>query len=91
MVQVVIEIITDTVFVVFETRNGLQPLAVSRELPKAALTRSRSCLQRMLYANVMYNGRRGFCFHQKINIHATLVRSLTPLAHHGTIPCSGRT
>ena len=38
MVQVVIEIVTDTVCVVFETRRGLVPLAVWRELPKAALT-----------------------------------------------------
>jgi hypothetical protein len=38
MVQVVIEIITDTVCVVFEVRRGLQPLSVWRELPKAALT-----------------------------------------------------
>ena len=38
MVQIVIEIVTDTVCVVFETRRGLQPLNVWRELPKAALT-----------------------------------------------------
>jgi hypothetical protein len=39
MVQIAIEIITDTVCVVFETRRrGLQPLTVWRELPKAALT-----------------------------------------------------
>jgi hypothetical protein len=38
MVQIVIEIVTDTVCVVFETRRGLVPLAVWRELPKAALT-----------------------------------------------------
>ena len=38
MVQIVIEIITDTVCLVFETRRGLQPLTVWRELPKAALT-----------------------------------------------------
>jgi len=38
MVQIVIEIITDTVCLVFETRRGLLPLAVWRELPKAALT-----------------------------------------------------
>ena len=38
MVQIVIEIITDTVCVVFQTRRGLEPLAVWRELPKAALT-----------------------------------------------------
>jgi hypothetical protein len=38
MVQIVIEIITDTVCLVFEARRGLAPLAVWRELPKAALT-----------------------------------------------------
>jgi hypothetical protein len=38
IVQIVIEIITDTVCLVFETRKGLAPLAVWRELPKAALT-----------------------------------------------------
>jgi hypothetical protein len=38
LMQVVIEIITDTVCVVFQTRRGLEPLAVWRELPKAALT-----------------------------------------------------
>ncbi len=38
VVQIVIEIITDTVCLVFETRRGLQPLTVWRELPKAALT-----------------------------------------------------
>jgi hypothetical protein len=38
MVQVVIEIVTDTVCLVFEARRGLAPLAVWRELPKAALT-----------------------------------------------------
>jgi hypothetical protein len=38
MVQIVIEIITDTVCLVFEARGGLAPLAVWRELPKAALT-----------------------------------------------------
>ena len=38
MVQIVIEIVTDTVCVVFETRRGFVPLAVWRELPKAALT-----------------------------------------------------
>ena len=38
IVQIVIEIITDTVCLVFETRRGLLPLAVWRELPKAALT-----------------------------------------------------
>jgi hypothetical protein len=38
VVQIAIEIITDTVCVVFETRRGLQPLTVWRELPKAALT-----------------------------------------------------
>ena len=38
VVQIVIEIVTDTVCVVFETRRGLQPLSVWRELPKAALT-----------------------------------------------------
>ena len=36
--QIVIEIITDTVCLVFEMRRGLAPLAVWRELPKAALT-----------------------------------------------------
>jgi hypothetical protein len=36
--QIVIEIITDTVCLVFEARRGLAPLAVWRELPKAALT-----------------------------------------------------
>jgi hypothetical protein len=36
--QIAIEIITDTVCVVFETRRGLQPLTVWRELPKVALT-----------------------------------------------------
>ena len=38
MVQIAIEILTDTVCLVFETRRGLQPLTVWRELPKAALT-----------------------------------------------------
>jgi hypothetical protein len=38
MMQIVIEIITDTVCLVFEARRGLAPLAVWRELPKAALT-----------------------------------------------------
>jgi len=38
VVQIVIEIITDTVCLVFEARRGLAPLAVWRELPKAALT-----------------------------------------------------
>ena len=38
MVQIVIEIITDTVCLVFEARRGLTPLALWRELPKAALT-----------------------------------------------------
>ena len=38
MVQIVIEIITDAVCLVFEARRGLAPLAVWRELPKAALT-----------------------------------------------------
>ena len=37
MVQVAIEIVVDTFCVVFETRRGLLPLAVWRELPKAAL------------------------------------------------------
>ena len=36
--QVALEIITDTACLVFEARRGLQPLAVWRELPKAALT-----------------------------------------------------
>ncbi len=36
--QIAIEIVTDTVCVVFETRRGLQPLTVWRELPKAAFT-----------------------------------------------------
>jgi hypothetical protein len=38
LVQIVIEIITDTLCLVFEARRGLAPLAVWRELPKAALT-----------------------------------------------------
>jgi hypothetical protein len=38
IVQIVIEIVTDTVCLVFETRRGLSPLAVWRELPKAELT-----------------------------------------------------
>jgi hypothetical protein len=38
MVQIVIEIITDTVCLAFLARRGLAPLAVWRELPKAALT-----------------------------------------------------
>jgi hypothetical protein len=38
MVQIVIEIITDTVCLVFAARRGLAPLAVWRELPKSALT-----------------------------------------------------
>ena len=38
VVQIVIEIITDTVCLVFEARRGLTPLEVWRELPKAALT-----------------------------------------------------
>ncbi len=38
VVQIAIEIITDTVCVVFEMRRGLQPLTVWRELPRAALT-----------------------------------------------------
>ncbi len=38
VVQIVIEIITDTVCLVFEARRGLAPLAVWRELPFAALT-----------------------------------------------------
>ncbi len=38
VLQIAIEIITDTVCVVFETRRGLEPLTVWRELPKAALT-----------------------------------------------------
>jgi hypothetical protein len=38
MVQIVIEIITDTVCLVFEARRGFAPLAVWRKLPKAALT-----------------------------------------------------
>ncbi len=37
-VQIVIEIITDTVCLVFEARRGLELLAVWRELPKMALT-----------------------------------------------------
>ena len=37
MVQIVIEIITDTVCLVFETRRGLAPLVVLRELSKASL------------------------------------------------------
>jgi hypothetical protein len=38
MAQIFIEIITDTVCIVLEARRGLAPLAVWRELPKAALT-----------------------------------------------------
>jgi hypothetical protein len=38
MAQIVIEIITDTVCLVFEARRGLAPLVVWRKLPKAALT-----------------------------------------------------
>ncbi len=38
MVMVAFEIITDTICIVFETRRGLHPLAVWRELPKLALT-----------------------------------------------------
>jgi hypothetical protein len=37
LMQIVIEIITDTVCLVFETRRGLEPIAAWRELPKAAL------------------------------------------------------
>jgi hypothetical protein len=36
--QVAIEIITDTLCVLLEARRGLEPFAVWRELPKAALT-----------------------------------------------------
>jgi hypothetical protein len=35
---IIIEIVTDTICLVFEARRGLAPLAVWRELPKAALT-----------------------------------------------------
>jgi hypothetical protein len=38
VVQVVVEIITDTTCLVFEARRGLAPLTVWREFPKAALT-----------------------------------------------------
>jgi hypothetical protein len=38
LVQIMIEIITDTICLVFEGRRGLQPLAVWHELRKAALT-----------------------------------------------------
>jgi hypothetical protein len=40
MVQIVIEIVTDTICLMFEARRGLEPLAVWRELPKVALTPS---------------------------------------------------
>ena len=38
MVQIVIEIVTDTICLMFEARRGLELVAVWRELPKAALT-----------------------------------------------------
>ena len=70
MVQIVIEIITDTVCLVFEARRGLAPLAVWRELPKAALTPI--ILFALMFATMagqlrsLYGDSAGMCIHRDL-------------------------
>jgi hypothetical protein len=67
MVMVAIEIITDTICIVFETRRGLHPLAVWRELPKLALTPIVFCA--LIFATLAGQQRSVFSDHLELCNH----------------------